>query len=301
MKKVSIFGLGNIGVRVAYLLARSRDVAEIRLVDVERRRSQATYLDFVRSNVALSSKLGFASPVEAKEILESDVVVIAASVPSTGTPTLHVPDANTLKMMDGMIENISHFAPQATVAVVSQPAELLCKLVVEDGRIPPENVIGFPLLTNREWLRDELSRRVGIEPADIRMSTVRTLEGEELVPEHTRVGGVPLSVFLSDPAQIRRVVVTEKVANRLQHYHYSPAAVVAEVTMELVNRRRVVATAVVFHAESQIFLEAKAVIGPEGLERILPLTLSEGQQQRYAEYTEAVQHMTRELEKARAG
>ena len=301
MKKVSIFGLGNIGVRVAYLLARSGDVAEIQLVDVERRRSQATYLDFVRSNVALSSKLGFASPVEAKEILESDVVVIAASVPSTGTPQLNVPNAQTLKMMDSIIENISHFAPQATVAVVSQPAELLCKLVVEDGRIPPENVIGFPLLTNREWLRDELSRRVGIEPADIRMSTVRTLEGEELVAEHTRVGGVPLSMFLPEPEQIRRFVVTEKVANRLEHYHYSPAAVVAEVTMELVNRRRVVATAVVFHAESQTFLEAKAVIGPGGLERIIPLTLSEDQQQRYADYTEAVQRVTRELEQVRAG
>lgn len=299
MKKVSIFGVGNVGVRVAYLLSRSRDIAEIRLVDVHRRRSEATLLDFVQSNVALRSKVSFASPVEAKEILETDVVIITASVASDDRDGLKVPDSQTQKMMEDIITNISHFAPQSMVAVVSQPAEILCRLVEKEGGFPPEKVFGFPLLINREWFRDEVSRHVGVDNSDVRISTVRTLEGEEFVPEQSRVGGIPLSYFVADPRLIGRHLDREDMRKRRQFYHYSPAAVIAETTTQLVNGNRLVATAVVKDSEKDIYVESKSVIGPNGVERLIPLTLSEEQRARRNAYEKKAEEVTRELDRLR--
>lgn len=295
MKKVSIFGVGNIGVRVAYMLARGRDVAEIVLVDVDRKRSEATLLDFVQSNVALRSKIGFSSPVEPKEIIGSDVVIIAAGVKNGSGAKITQLDDATKKMLDEIGTQVGHFTPEATVAVVSQPAELICWYVRREGGFSPEKVIGFPLLTAREWFRDVLSRLAGVENSDIRITTLRTLEGEELVPEQTRVRGIPLTALVPNLSLIGEGPSEEETAKRLEHYHNSPAAVIAEVTMELVNHRRVVITAVAWSTEAKTYLEVKAVIGPDGVERIIPVQMSSDQQQRRHAYEQRVIELTRGL------
>ncbi|MFP4430990.1 MAG: lactate/malate family dehydrogenase [Spirochaetaceae bacterium] len=295
MKKVTIFGVGNIGNRLAFFLARNRDVARIRLVDVDPKRSQGTLLDFLRSNVALRSKIAFVDYEEPKEISQSDVVIVAVGVEQRPEGGVSMPSKSDLDKMARIAEQIGHFTPQSVIAVLSQPAELFCQVIAKSGGFDASKVIGFPLLIYREWYRDYLGRLIGVSNEDIRISTVRTLRGEELVPEQCAVGGVPLEHFVVDPERLRVLPDPEVIHKRLRFHHYAPAAVMSDVTGEFVAKRRQLITAITKHSDEGAFLESKSVVGPNGVERQIPLALTPEQSERHNEYRHRVIELTREL------
>lgn len=295
MKKVSIFGAGNMGSRIAFFLAKSRDIARIRLVDVEQERTRATVLDFLESNLALASKIMFVDYEEPKEIDQSDVVIVAAGVQNAFHAGVPEPAAADLARMEELAAQIGHFAPQAIVAVLSQPAELFCSVIAKNGYLAPEKVIGFPLLTYREWYRDGIARLLGVSIEDVRISTVRTLDGEELVPAMSAVAGMPLTDLVGDLSRLPVAPDADTLAKRLRYFHYAPAAIVSAVTGELVGKRRQAITAVCYDKAAGAYFETKALVGPRGFEQAIDLGLSEEQRTRHQAYRDRVGELTAKL------
>lgn len=292
MKKVTIFGVGNIGARVAYFLARSRDISRIRLVDIDPGRTKATVLDFLESNLALKSKIMYVSYEEPKEMDQSEVVIVASGVENETNASVPEPSKNDLEKMEEIAAQIGHFAPTAIVAVLSQPAEIFCSVLAKSGYLEPKRVFGFPLLAYRELFRDQIAHRVGLSNEDIRISTVRTLEGEELVANQSSVGGIRLPQLVPDLSSDPIEADPEITDKRLKFAHYSPAAIVSEVTSEIVSKRRQVITAICASGDNGTFVESKVVFGAEGFERELPLDLTDGQKKRHAAYRDRVAKVT---------
>ncbi|MFP4331653.1 MAG: lactate/malate family dehydrogenase [Alkalispirochaetaceae bacterium] len=295
MKKVTIFGVGSMGTRIAYFLARNRDIARIRLVDINREKSRATLLDFLQANVALRSKIALVNYVEPKEIDQSDVVIVAAGVQRARESGVSMPTDEDIRKMETIATHIGHFTPQSVVTVLSQPAELFCHVITRSGGFDPQRVIGFPLLIYREWFRDNIGKLVGLSNEDVRISTVRTLEGEELVPQQSTIGGIPLTEFVDDVSKLSVLPPAEIMSRRLQLHHYAPAAVISRVTGEIVSRRRQVITAIARQNDVAAYLESKSVIGADGFENLVPLSLSPEQQERHEAYRQRIISLTREL------
>ncbi len=295
MKQVAIFGVGSIGARVAYFLARNRDVARIRLVDIDPDRSRATLVDFLQSNVALQSKIAFSSYEEPKEIEQSDVVIVAAGVEGRVSPDVSMPSESDRRTMEEIAAQVGHFAPQAVVAVLSQPAELFCSIIARSGYFARSKVIGFPLLIYREWFRNEIARTVGLSNEDIRITTVRTLRGEELALAQCAAGGIPVARLAADPAKLATLPTPEVMDRRLKHHHYAPAAVISEVTAEIVSKRRQVITAISAAPDADVFYEQKSIIGPNGVEGVVEPTLTETQRKAHEEYRARVAELTGRL------
>ncbi len=292
MRKVTVFGAGNMGARVAFFLARSRDVARIQLVDSDQNRAKAAVRDFLESNIALKSKIMVVDYDEPKEIELSDAVIVAAGVQKHTDDRIEYPTGADISRMEEIGAHIGHFAPQTTVLVLSQPAEIFCPIIAKAGYIKPEQVIGFPLLIYREWYRDGIARAVGLSNQDVRITTVRTLNGEELVPEQCAVGGVPLLDLLEDTSRLPGPPSKEVMEKRLNRIHYAPAAVVSEVTSEIVSQRRQVVTVVCPDPETGLHTETKALVGPGGFERRIPLALHDQQKTRHQHYVSRIKELS---------
>lgn len=292
MRKVTIYGAGNLGVRVAFFLARNREISRIVLVDIAPERSRSTAQDFLQSNVALRSKIYVTPYDEPKEMGESDVVIVAAGVAERMDTELSVPADADAETMRTIAAQIGHFAPQALVAILSQPAEFFCRIIADTGYIAPERIVGFPLLMYREWYRNEVARVVGVGAGDVRITTVRTREGVELVGAQTRVGGVPLPLLVRDHADLVVRAEIADMSKRRKEHHYAPAAVVARVVGEMVGRRRQVITCMCVDRDSGAFPEAKAMVGPDGVEKVIPFDLQEDQKKRHAEYRKTIIELT---------
>lgn len=295
MRKVTIFGTGNMGARIAFFLARSRDVARIRLVDTDESRARAAALDFLESNIALKSKIEVVDYDEPKEIELSDAVIVAAGVKKHTDDRVEFPTDADIARMEEIGAHIGHFAPQTTVAVLSQPAEIFCPVIAKAGYLKPEQVFGFPLLIYREWYRDGVARAVGLSNQDIRITTVRTMAGEELVPAQCAVSGIPLLDLIEDATRLPPPPSHEVMEERLARIHYAPAAVVSEVASEIVGRRRQVVTAICPDPESGLYTEGKAVIGPGGFEKRIPLLLTHDQKKRHQEYVSVIEELSKRL------
>ena len=288
MKKVTIYGTGAMGSRIAYFMAHSRDIARIRLIDANPDRTRSTVLDFLEANIALQSKIMVVDADEPVELELSDVVVIATSTDAGIKSGIAELSSDDVKQMEEISAQIGHFAPQAIVAVVSQPAELLCNVLASKGYVDRNRVLGFPLLIYREWFREQIARRVGLTREDVRITTVRTLEGEQLVPEQCAVGGVPLLSLVDDPSVLPIEPDAGSMKDRIAGAHYSPAAVAAAVVGELVSKRRQVITAIVPAGESNTFVETKAIVGPNGFEREVPLTVTDSQRAAHDAYRKRI-------------
>ncbi len=284
MKKVTIYGTGNIGSRLAYFLAHSRDISRIRLVDSNPERTRSTVLDFLEANIALKSKIMVVNADEPIELELSDVVVIATSTDAGIKAGINQLSEKDVRQLEDISAHIGHFAPQAWVAVISQPAELICSELTSKGFVDRNRVLGFPLLIYREWYREQIARVVGLTREDVRITTVRTLEGVELVPEQCAVGGVPLLSLIDDPAELPSAPDIASMAHRISGAQYSPAAVAAGVVGELVSKRRQVITSIVPAGENKSFVETKAIVGPERFEREIEMKLSDDQAKGHAAY-----------------
>ncbi len=295
MRKVTIFGAGNMGARIAFFLARSRDVARIRVVDVDGDRARAATLDFLESNIALKSKIEMVDYDEPKEIELSDAVIIAAGVKKHTDDRIEYPTDVDIARMVEIGERIGHFASQTVVGVLSQPAEIFAPIIAKAGDLKPKQVFGFPLLIYREWYRAGIARLVGLSNHDIRITTVRTMSGEELVPEQCAVGGIPLMELIDDVSVLPPPPSHEVMEERLAQIHYGPAAVVSEVTSEIVGQRRHVATTICPDPATGLYTEAKAIIGSRGFEKRIPLQLSPEQKKRHQEYVDVISDLSKRL------
>lgn len=284
MKKVTIYGTGAIGSRIAYFLAHSRDISRIRLIDANPDRTRSTVLDFLEANIALQSKIMVVDAEEPVELELSDVVVVATNTDAGISAGISELSENDVRQMKEISAQIGHFAPQALVAVVSQPAELLCEVLTGTGYIDRKRVVGFPLLIYREWFREQIARTVGLAREDVRITTVRTLNGEELVPAQSAVGGIPLLSLLDDEHTVPSAPDVNEMKERIGKVHYSPSAVAAAVVGEMVSKRRQVVTAIVPAGENGAFVETKAIVGPNGFEREVPLVLSDEQKKAHEAY-----------------
>ncbi|MFW5684155.1 MAG: hypothetical protein ACOC1I_04835, partial [Spirochaetota bacterium] len=112
------------------------------------------------------------------------------------------------------------------------------------------------------------------------------------VPSQCAVGGVPLPELVPDLSRLPEPPSADVTAARLQYVHYAPAAIVAEVTSELVSKRRQVITAICPTGGEGTFVETKAVYGPQGFERALELDLAPAQRERHEAYRQRVAAVT---------
>jgi malate dehydrogenase len=249
-------------------------------------------LDFLESNVALQSKIMLVDYEEPKEMDQSDVVIVASGVENPIDASVPEPAAADIAKMEEIAAQIGHFAPTAMVAVLSQPAEVFCSVIARNGYLDASKVLGFPLLTYREWFRDHIAQLVGLSNEDVRITTVRTLSGEELVPSQCTVGGVPLPELIPDLARLPQPPGADVTAERLKYVHYAPAAIVAGVTSELVSKRGQIITAICPAGADGSFVETKAIFGPQGFERALELDLTAEQRERHEAYRKRVAAVT---------
>jgi malate/lactate dehydrogenase len=109
------------------------------------------------------------------------------------------------------------------------------------------------------------------------------------------VGGIPVTDMVTDTSRLQELPSEEEMARRLRYHHYAPSAVIAEVTGEIVSKRRQVITMICAHQDSGAFIESKAVIGANGVERIVELALTEDQRARHNAYRERVISLTNDL------
>ncbi|MSP16830.1 MAG: malate dehydrogenase [Myxococcales bacterium] len=303
--KVTIVGAGNVGATCAHWIA-SKELADVVLVDIVEGMPQGKALDLRQAGPVEGYDLEVVGTNGYEETAGSDIVVITSGIPRK--PGMSRDDllAVNKNIVAGVATKVAEFSPGAVLIIVSNPLDAMCHVAAHASRFPRERVLGMAGVLDTARYKAFIAMELGVSVEDVH-GMVLGGHGDTMVPlpRHTSIGGIPLTELLS--AERIRAIVDRTAKGGAEivallktgSAFYAPAAaVVAMAESILKDKKRVLPCAVLLNGEygyKDLFIGVPAVLGKNGLERVVELSLDEGERALLANSARSVQELVTAL------
>ncbi len=196
-------------------------------------------------------------------------------------------------------ENIKRVAPNAIVIVVSNPLDAMCYVMREATGFPRERVIGMAGVLDTARYRMFLSEALEISVEDIQ-AMVLGGHGDTMVPlvSYTTVSGIPVTQLL---AQDKLDAIVDRARNggaeivahlKTGSAYYAPSAAAVQMAEAIVlDKRRLLPCSAWLQGEfglTDVYCGVPCLLGRNGLERIVEITLTDAERAALHASAEAV-------------
>jgi malate dehydrogenase len=281
---ITIVGTGRVGESIAFHLAL-KAFDDITLLDIVPGLPQGEALDFNHMCATLGLDVEFRGSNDYRDMAGSEIVVVPAGFTRKADMTrldLLKKNADVIRSIG---RSISEFAPDSKVILTTNPLDVMTYLMYRTTGFSRKRVMGFsgPLDTGR--FRYLISKELGVSSKSVQTLVIGE-HGDSMVllTRLTTVGGKPLSDFISEErisqlADESRRSGAEIIRLRGWSSSFAPGAGVAQMVEALKkDTREVIPTSVVLDGEyglRDLSIVVPAVLGKEGVERVLELNLNE--------------------------
>jgi malate dehydrogenase len=282
--KVSVIGAGAVGAATARALAE-RNYADILLVDVVEGLPQGVALDIQECGPIM----GFDSQVSGtnryEDIAGSDIVLVTAGMPRK--PGMSRDDLVRVNMeiVRTVMNHVRERAPEAIVLMMTNPLDAMAHLAHRITGFEAERVIGQAGVLDSARFRTFIAAELKVSVRDV-TALVLGGHGDQMVPviRFTTVNGIPLSELMPKERIEALVQRTRdggaEVVNLLgRSAYYAPAAAFLDMTDSVIyDQRRLISASVRLDGEyghRDIYLGVPVLLGKNGVERVIELTLTE--------------------------
>jgi len=305
-RKVSIVGAGNVGATAAYYVAE-KVIADIVMVDVAEGVTQAKALDFLHAGPMRRYDVSIKGTGDFSEIADSDVVVITAGFPrKPGMDRMDLLKVNA-GIVKSVAQNIAKYAPNSTVLVVSNPLDIMCHVAFRTTGFAVQRVMGMAGILDSTRFRYFVAQELGCALTDVH-AMVLGGHGDQMVPlpRFTTVAGIPITEMLDKSVIDRMVERTRKGGAEIVGHlktgsaYYAPAASVAEMIEAIITDRKTLAPCACYlrgeYGIHNLFIGVPALLGKNGIERIVELDLENEEADQLEASANAVQKGVEELD-----
>lgn len=299
MRKISIVGAGRVGESTAHNLAKSELCREIMLIDIKEGVPQGAALDIQES----APQFGFDTRLEGSNDMEamagSDLVIITAGIPrAPGMSRSDVLGTN-LKVINSIVDIALKVSPNTMLLLVSNPVDVLTYAAWKRTGWARERVFGMAGVLDSSRMASFIAMETGLSVSDI-TAMVLGGHGDTMVPltRFSCINGISIDHFLPQhtiDSIIQRtrdggaeILALKKTGSA---YDAPAAAVSAMVSAISHNRKRVLPTVAVLDGEygqKGICMGVPAVLGDNGMERIIELPLTDKEQKEFTASAAAV-------------
>jgi len=301
--KIALIGAGQIGGTLAHLVAL-KELGDIVLFDIVDGVPQGKALDLSESGPVegFNAKLKGASSYA--EIAGADVIVVTAGVPRK--PGMSRDDllGINLKVMDAVGAGIKANAPNAFVICITNPLDAMVWALQKASGIPHERIVGMAGVLDSARFRFFLSEEFNVSVEDV-TAFVLGGHGDDMVPSvrYSTVAGIPLPdlVKMGWTSQEKLDAIVERtrkgggeIVNLLKtgSAFYAPASsAIAMAESYLKDQRRVLPCAAYLTGQYGVkdsYIGVPVVIGANGVERIVEITLDDAETAMFAKSVASV-------------
>src|SRR4051794_5017486 len=236
-----------------------------------------------------------------EESAESDVVVITAGVPRTGDMSRDDLVSTNEKIVAQVTEAAVVQSPEAILIVVSNPLDAMCHVSKNVSGWPKERVFSMAGILDTARFSTFIAWETGASVKDV-TAMVLGGHGDQMVPvvSATTVGGVPLRKLASEDAIQAMVERTAKGGGELVNLMgtsawYAPGAAAAQmVDSIMLDEKRVLPCTAFLEGEYGIdglYMGVPCKLGPNGIEQIVELDLSDDETAALRASSEAVREV----------
>jgi len=302
-KKIALIGAGQIGGTLAHLAA-VKELGDIVLFDIVDGIPQGKALDIAESGPVEGFNAKVTGTSSYADIAGSDVIIVTAGVPRK--PGMSRDDllGINLKVMDAVGAGIKTHAPGAFVICITNPLDAMVWALQKTSGLPTHRIVGMAGVLDSARFRHFLSEELNVSVEDV-SAFVLGGHGDDMVPSvrYSTVGGIPLPdlVKMGWTTQAKLDAIVERtrkgggeIVNLLKtgSAFYAPAAsAIAMAESYLKHQRRVLPAAAHLTGQYGVrdaYIGVPVVIGANGVEQIVEITLDEAESAMFAKSVASV-------------
>ena len=286
--KISIVGAGSVGATAAYALVMGGLASELVIVDVNKEKTVGEVLD-------LSHGAGFVKPVnikagEYKDTKNSDIVIITAgAAQKPGETRIDLVNKN-IKILKSIVPEVVKYSPNSILLVVSNPVDILSYVAYELSGFPKERVIGSGTVLDTSRLKYEICKRLKVDARDVQ-TYIMGEHGDTEFPAWslTNIQGIEIDEYAKEVGcRYNEPVRTEiqehvtngayEVINRKGATFYAIGLAIERIVEAILGDEKCilpVSTLVEdYYDIDDIYLGVPAIVGRNGVERVLKVSLN---------------------------
>ncbi len=313
--KIALVGAGQIGGTLA-LLAGQKELGDIVMIDIAEGVPQGKSLDIAEAAPVDGFNAGFSGSNDYAAMKGADVVIVTAGLPRK--PGMSRDDL--IGINSGIIktvgENIKQYAPNAFVIVITNPLDVMVEVMQRVMGLPAAKVVGMAGVLDSSRFRYFLAEAANVSVQDV-SAFVLGGHGDTMVPlvRYSSIAGIPLPDVVKmgwlTQEKLDQIVQRTRdggaeIVNLLKtgSAFYAPAAsAIAMAESYLRDQRRVLPCAARLNGEYGIkglYIGVPVVIGKNGVEKILEISLSADEQKMFDHSVAAVKDLCAALDKQAA-
>ncbi len=305
--KVSVIGAsGRVGKTAAFCLAEENCVND--LVLISRKESidkvEGEALDMYDALAAKDVNVKITASYDFEDVKGSDLVVLSAGQPrSAGMTRMDVSIPNA-KIVAEYSKAVAKFAPDAIILVVTNPVDVMTYIALKASGFNKNKVFGLGNHLDSLRLKNLISQHFNIHVSEIH-TRVMGEHGDNMVPimSSTSIGGILLKYFKGyDDFDMDRTV--EKVKNAGNYViqkkgatEYGPAFAISNIATIVLNDEKKILTVSAFldgeiEGVEDVCLGVPVKLGISGIERIIPIIMTERERKAFLKAAETVKKDT---------
>jgi malate dehydrogenase len=303
--KVTVVGAGNVGATTAQRLAE-RGYADIVLLDIVEGLAEGKALDMYEASPVVGVDAALCGTTDYAATAGSDIVVITSGV--ARKPGMNRDDllSINMKIVDDVTRKAIAASPDAILVVVSNPLDAMCHVAYDAAGIPAHRVIGMAGILDTARYRSFIAEALNVSVEDVH-AYVLGGHGDTMVPlaSFTTVAGIPVAELLPQD-QIDSIIQRTRdggaeIVNLLKtgSAFYAPSAAVAQMVDSIaLNKRRILPCAALLEGQygvDGLFIGVPVILGANGIERVLEISLTDDEQAALQHSAAAVQGLVDDL------
>ncbi|MEI6729294.1 MAG: L-lactate dehydrogenase [bacterium] len=294
--KISIIGSGMVGATFAYRLLVSGMASEIVLNDVNKERAEAEAEEL---NHCLATEQN--TRVRAgsyQDTADSDFIVITAGMAQkVGQTRLDLASANAT-ILRGILKEVCSLSPNAVLIIASNPLDVMTYIAVKESGFTSNKVIGSGTVLDSARFRYYLGQKLGANPKDI-FAYVIGEHGDSQVQVFSGISikGLSLQTYCKEfginfTQQDEQDIVEKtsraayKIIKAKGSTYYGIASSLMRIVKAVWRDEKVLLPVCCLlqgeYALDDVCLAVPAVVGKDGIKKIVQLDLTEIEKSRLA-------------------
>mgnify|MGYP001558451219 CR=1 FL=1 len=281
--KVAIIGAGNVGAMTASRVIDA-NLADVVLLDVLPGLARGKALDISDARPVSGSRAGITGTEDYKDIKGSDIVVITAGLarkPGMSRDDLLKKNSEIIKDVSPQVKK---HCPSSIVIVVTNPLDVMTYLVMKTTGFNPKKVLGMAgVLDTARFINALWERNQDIDRDNALMMGSH---GDTMVPVN-RSKSISKEIFFeaSEIARNRGIEIVKYLGTGSAYF--APSASVFYMLKAIIkNEKNTMCVSAYLegqYGEKDIYIGVPAVLGGQGIERIIEIELSKEEKQAFKE------------------
>lgn len=309
-RKAAIIGCGFVGSATAFTLMQSKLFSEMVLIDANQEKADGEAKDIAHGIPFAGQMKIYAG--DYKDLADAAIVIVTAGANQK-------PEETRLDLVHKNVSIYKNIIPQITaqnfqgiLLIVSNPVDILTYVAVQLSGLPENRVIGSGTVLDTARLKHALGEHLHVDSRSVHSFIVGEHGDSEIAAwSSTNVSGIPLDNFCEMRGHFNHEASMQKIAESVknsayeiiakkQATYYGIAMSVKRICECIIrNEKSILPVSSMMHGEygiEGIALSMPAIVGLDGVETHVPISLNEEEQNRLKESARTLKQVADSLE-----